>query len=515
MAEVQSPLSGGLRVARRTVSADMFTGRAVPPPVAAPDPVTTTLISRNSLALNTVAGQLQSISQKMDSLNGALVVMSGNIGTGAALERQKEIQNQNQERRLAEQQLREGKEAIIERKIQSALVSPVQKVAAKASFTLSRLMGFFTTLLAGWLLNQGIETIKALSENNKNKLNDIKNSVVKTLGVIGGIYAAIRFGLVGLYNTITRVVSKVLAAVSNNLFVRPVQALLDGVKGAADKIIPKIKKLLPGFSKTGAAAASATSSAATPFSPANALLGAGMGLLDIAKGEDPAKAITTNTAAAATIGPATSFVSKLAPGPFKLPAALLTGIFGFGPTVDLYKKGYDLLVPKKEASGGPGVDPSMLSKPMDGKITSLSFGSNLDLTGSSKDGIKSAEQGQDFRQKAEGGEINISQLLGTQTTTDASSIASSFFENPDKVSLLDAQITPIKQDMTEMTQKVGPLPEPPPTVVPIPPAPAPAAASAAPSGSSSNPANSVPVFASSDPDNFYTLYSQIHYNVVI
>jgi len=514
MAEVQSPLSGGLRVARRTVSADMFTGRAVPPPVVQPDPVTTTLISRNSLALNTVAGQLQSISQKMDALNGSLTLMSANIGTGAALERQREIQNQNQERTLAEQQLREGKEAVIERKIQSALVSPVQRVAAKASFTLSRLIGFFTVLLSGWLLNQGIETIKALNENNKTKLNDIKNSVVKTLGVIGGIYAAIRFGLVGLYNIITRVVSKVLAAVSNNLFVRPVQALLDGIKGAADKIIPKIKKLLPGFSRTGAAAASAATSAATPFSPSNALLGFGAGIFDMMQGEDPAKAITTNTAAAATVGGLASTASKFVPGFFKVPVTLATGIFGFGPVVDLYKKGYDFLVPKQEASGGPGVDPSMLSQPMNNKITSLSFGSNLDLTGSGKDGIKSAEQGQDFRQKAEGGEINIAQILGTQTTADASSVASSFFESPDKVSLLDAQITPIKQDMTEMTQKVGPLPEPPPTVIPIPPTPA-AAAVSAPSGSSSTPANYIPSFATSNPDNFYTLYSQIHYNVVI
>ncbi len=145
MAEIKSPLSGGLRVARRTVSADSFRSAATPPPTQ-PDPVTTSLIQRNSLALNSVSEQLSALTQQVNSLNVAMQNVYGNVNQSAALERRQDIQEQDQQRRLAEQQLREGKESIIERKIQNALVYPVQKVAAKASFTLSRLMQFFTTL---------------------------------------------------------------------------------------------------------------------------------------------------------------------------------------------------------------------------------------------------------------------------------------------------------------------------------------------------------------------------------
>ena len=44
-----SPIAGGIRGIRRSVSSGIFTGRAVPPPVAQPDPQTTSLLSQNSL----------------------------------------------------------------------------------------------------------------------------------------------------------------------------------------------------------------------------------------------------------------------------------------------------------------------------------------------------------------------------------------------------------------------------------------------------------------------------------
>jgi hypothetical protein len=88
MAEIRSPLSGGLRVARRTVSADAFVSAAPPPsPPAQPDPVTTTLIQRNSLALNTVSQQLSTLTQHVNSLNVAMQNVYGNITQSTALER--------------------------------------------------------------------------------------------------------------------------------------------------------------------------------------------------------------------------------------------------------------------------------------------------------------------------------------------------------------------------------------------------------------------------------------------
>ncbi len=175
-----SPLMG-----RGGMSARAYTGRAT-----APDPVTTNLISKNSLQLGIVSNQIQGMTAQMQSLAGSLQVIGNNLATAQSLERQKEEAELRQERILAQQKLREGKESTIEKKIQAAALAPAERIAQKAQFTLSRLGDFFVSILGGWLLNQGLQTISAVTSGNKDKLNEIKNNVVKNLLVIGGVLVA-------------------------------------------------------------------------------------------------------------------------------------------------------------------------------------------------------------------------------------------------------------------------------------------------------------------------------------
>lgn len=526
MAEIKSPLSGGLRVARRTVSASTFTA-ATPPPPAQPDPVTTSLIQRNSLALNTVSEQLSSLNQRVNSLTVAMQNVYGNITQGAALERRQDAQEQDQERRLAEQQLREGKESIIERRIQSALVYPVQKVAAKASFTLSRLMSFFTTLLGGWLLQQGIETIKALGDGNRRKLEEIRNSVLKNLGIIGGVYAGIRFGLTSVFNVLTRVAARVTTAVAVGLFLRPVQALLDGVKGAANKIIPKIKNTLPGFSRSGGGGTptggnpppppKTTSQASQQVSgqginrlaPSSLLGGAftgGLlgGTIDTMQGEDPAKAYTSNFfGGGVSAGVAGGIMRLPLPPIIKVPASLAAGFFSYGPATNLFKGFYDKT--SEMFSGDAGLDMSSLSQPTQSKITDIAFGSN-NLMGEDKktSDIAAQSENQDFSQPAQYGEINISQLIGMENTQ----LSLSMMKFP------LAEVTPIKQEANIKSQSIGPLPEPSPTIIPLSTGGVTKTKQQT-SGKSSEPANSIPVIEPENQNNFYVVYSHSVYNVPI
>ena len=105
---LSSPIAGGLRGIRRSVSSSIFTGRAVPPP-AQPDPQTTSLLTQNSLTLTTVSQQLQNISVSLSSLNFSLGGIKENLALSDSLERQREAAQRNRERILAEQVLREGK----------------------------------------------------------------------------------------------------------------------------------------------------------------------------------------------------------------------------------------------------------------------------------------------------------------------------------------------------------------------------------------------------------------------
>ena len=527
MAEIKSPLSGGLKVARRTVSADTFV-RSAPIIRAEPDPVTTSLIQRNSLALNTVSTQLASLTQQVNSLNVAMQNVYGNVSQSTALERRQDTQKQDQERQLAEQQLREGKESIIERKIQSALIYPVQKVSAKASFTLSRLMSFFTTLLGGWLLNQGIETIKALGDGNRRKLEEIKNNVLKNLGIVGGVYAGIRFGLTAIFNVLTRVSSRVTAAIAVGLFLRPVQALLDGVKGAANRIIPKIKNILPGFSKpsggnpppantepsktppktTGEASRQVGGQGINRFSPSSIFGGAltgGLlgGTLDTMQGEDPGRAYSSNLGGGATAAGAANLASKFAPGPLKLPAALAAGFFSYGPATNMFKGLYDKASEMfSGASGGPGVDKNLLSQPIQNKISDIAFNSE-NLMGDQKkpeqaSNITAQASQQDFTQSPQYGEIDVTQLVGGENVEMKTPLAS---------------IVPLRPENAIKPESVGPLPEPAPTIIPMPMGGASAASKPKASSQTGGSANTIPTIDPENPNNFYIVYSHSVYNV--
>ena len=178
----------------------------------------------------------------MNVLSGSLQSISRNLATSQSLERQKEAQEQALESRLAQQQLREGKESVIEKKIESAAIAPAQKLAAKAQFTLGRLGNFFLTLIGGWLVDKGLDTLNALSTGNKDRLEEIKNQTLLGLGAITALFIGAKlvigkmiasFGLLGI---------GLAGFAVAGLFTRPGQELLnfliqagsDALKGIQD-----------------------------------------------------------------------------------------------------------------------------------------------------------------------------------------------------------------------------------------------------------------------------------------
>ena len=196
--------------------------------------ITTALLTRNSLQLTNLSRSVANLSGQMNVLSGSLQSISRNLATSQSLERQKEAQEQALEARLAQQQLREGKESVIEKKIESAAIAPAQKLAAKAQFTLGRLGNFFLTLIGGWLVDKGLDTLNALSTGNKDRLEEIKNQTLLGLGAITALFIGAKlvigkmiasFGLLGI---------GLAGFAVAGLFTRLVQAGSDALKGIQD-----------------------------------------------------------------------------------------------------------------------------------------------------------------------------------------------------------------------------------------------------------------------------------------
>ena len=200
---------------RSTVSAAVFTGRAVPP--AAPDPVTTKLFNQNSLQLVMVASQIQGMNAQMQSLAGSLTVINQNLAISQNLERQKEEAEQRREYNLAQQKLREGQESAVEKKIAAASVKPASKLAQKASFTLSRVGDFLGALFGSWLAMKGVQPICAFSEKNTSRLKEIRNETLKGVAAVAGILLVAKGGLALLAASFTAIAGKIGLMITGGL----------------------------------------------------------------------------------------------------------------------------------------------------------------------------------------------------------------------------------------------------------------------------------------------------------
>ena len=229
MDEFGSPIAGGIRAVRNTVSSSVFTGRAVPPPVQS-DPITTNLISQNSLSLTRVSSQLETISGQVAGLNGSLASIKENLALSDQLERQREIAKQNRERILAEQGLREGKESQVESRVQQALTLPVRRVAQKVQFGLGRLTTFFLYLTGGWLANSFINVLNANADGNIEALNKFKEILQRQLLIAGGTILALTLGFKGILTGLGFLGTTALRIARGGLLRQPFVAIANALK---------------------------------------------------------------------------------------------------------------------------------------------------------------------------------------------------------------------------------------------------------------------------------------------
>lgn len=233
---------------RTTISAAAFTGRATPPAaVVQSDPTTTTtLINRNSLQLGVVSNQIQNLSNQINSLSQSLQVVANGLATSRSLERQKEQQEILLERRLAEQQLREGKESAIEKKIQNKTIEPAERLSGRAQVTLGRLGNFFYTLLGGWLAINAIKVLNALSDGNKKELEKLQNKIVSNLIKIGAVMLGGKAALALLTLRFKAFALLATGAALANYFSDPIAQFINVVIEAAKRGIPGLLNLFTG-----------------------------------------------------------------------------------------------------------------------------------------------------------------------------------------------------------------------------------------------------------------------------
>ena len=203
-----SPIAGGINAVRRNMSSGLFGSRRQNQ-VPQSDSITTNLLTNQSLELKSVSRQLEVISNQMTNINASLSGVKESLALSDSIDRQRERAKQNRERILAEQGLREGKESELEKKIQTALVSPIKRIGEKAQGVLFNFQKFFLLLAGGWLTNVGIDLINALVTGNTDQINKLKTKFTIGLVAISGTLTALNVGIKTIFRLLNVFVGSV------------------------------------------------------------------------------------------------------------------------------------------------------------------------------------------------------------------------------------------------------------------------------------------------------------------
>ena len=210
-------------------------------------------IRQNTAAIQTINASLANIGGQIALLNKTLVDISTQVRGSALLDQIREQEKQKRERILAEQAVRDNKESGIERKVQSALAKPLQKVGQKAQGVLARLGRFFTILLAGFLGGQTLKFIGGLITGNKNALTEVRDTLLKNLKFIIPIFLALTGTLGIITRSLVRLGFRIAGSAFRNLLMRPITYLLRMAGAAATSLLNGVRNtpLPPGRTPPG------------------------------------------------------------------------------------------------------------------------------------------------------------------------------------------------------------------------------------------------------------------------
>lgn len=454
------------------------------------------LARQNQQSLGALESQIQGLRTEIGNLSTGLTQIANLVSQESDLEQRRLNAQAENERRLAEQNIRLGKENDIERKIESKALQPLIPLSKKTVTLFDRIKDALMYVFLGWLTNQSIELLKAQAQGDVQKVKDIQYSILKNIGIGIATLVAVKTGFGGIIRLIGSITGRI-GGLLGKIVLKPFQALRGGV-GVA-----------------GAAAAARGVGAGAARAGGGVLKGAGKvltgigGISDLFSGQN----IDAALAGLALKGPGiVKPIAGAAYGADALAEAFGGNIFGKNPNEKDQPKvtpsagtpnppaGKQGTPPKTPAGGEskPTATPAQ-SKPTTPLVESPSFSpAPLALVTPAGEEAQGTQDKSDQLDPKE-----IEQVIAEQKLKEKGTDTSK--------TLTPAQTTAPSTSSPDL----GPPAKPSPNVVvaqapstkstAMPPAPPP----------SSQSASDVPMISSANPDNFYTLYSQLNYNVVM
>ena len=294
------------------------------------------LIESNQQYISSLGFQVQSLQQQVNNLNAGLIQISTLIQNDAQAEQQRILSQADRDRKLAEEEVRIGKENQIEKKLESALVAPVTKIIPKLTDIFGRIQSALGFLFAGWLTDQIVKYFDEQQKGDTNNLKKIKDNIIKHLGYAVGALLLIKGGFNLIITTLGSVVMKITGLIGK-IITAPINAVVNQTKklvGGAEKGVTEgaTKGVVEGEAK-GAGEGILKNVSRGFGGIARTAVNAVVGVSEFVERKKEGQ--TTFQAGAGTLGSmyaaekGAELGAKLLPGPLKLPGMIAGGATGF------------------------------------------------------------------------------------------------------------------------------------------------------------------------------------------
>jgi hypothetical protein len=468
---------------------------------------------------------LQSIRTDIVKLGTGLSGIALLLQQDAVEDQSKTRAEQEKQRLLTERQVRVGKESEIEQKIQNAISEPVQRLVPQVNDVFGKIGAALGILFGGWLTNQTVQAIKASEEGNTKLFNEIRFNILKNVGIaVGGLFA-IRAG----FSLITRTIGAIASGLTKLLIAKPLAiaaALLPGRKQSAPSKpggkpggggflgllgniingVTGIMNFLNGENVDAALAALTFVPGGGVFKLARVAAGTVFTLDQIAEaldknftGADP-KLLAQKKKELEEAKKKEKPLTSTKPAPSAAPAALASSATPAAPAPSPSVQPQTPMMGEQKPST-PAPSPDMEKK----FEQAWQYRNNPLARGRIEDAWSKMTPDQQQQAKtwasSKGYDWNEMKLKDSANMNQPSKTES-------------AEITPAQVSMpVKEPQQVGQLPEPKPSLTMIKTSNTQQQQSNPPL--SNEPLTDVPLINSANPDNFYVLYSQLNYNVVM
>ena len=217
-------------------------------PIAPPQPTvmdvqTLQLTQQNQQNLLGLQTGLNEIQQNIAVLNSGLQNISVLLQNDISNDQRILLAEQERERRLSEQGVRAGQEKAVESKINRAFLLASAPVARRTTNLFDRIGQSLLYLFSGWLINKYGELIEERGKGNSDLVQEIKDSILTGVRNATNVLLLLNGGI----QNIVRSIGSLAKFVGDLLIKKPFQGLKSLFQGAsAAKNLPKKPPKTPG-----------------------------------------------------------------------------------------------------------------------------------------------------------------------------------------------------------------------------------------------------------------------------